>query len=150
VPPTDDDHTCPRSSLVRDGSPRTSTQRDAGLARAVEEGLAQQPVPQSLQSLFTPQPDKQADDVPSDTDEQVAAEGHPTEVLFEAEDKINIDFQEAPIQLTTDTTLHRMHVLFILMQLRVAFVTEKGHVVGVVTRSTIKQALEDKNPFYGQ
>lgn len=58
--------------------------------------------------------------------------------------RLPVQFRSAPIQLLDDTPLDQVHMLFTTLCLRQGYVTSRGVLVGVVTRSDLKAAIAKK------
>jgi len=65
----------------------------------------------------------------------------------EAERLITVPYEYSPVQLQPSTPLPSIHLLFITLRLRVAYVTSNGRLAGSVTRSQVKTIIDDSSVF---
>ena len=58
--------------------------------------------------------------------------------------RIHLDYDPAVVTVLEDTSLQQLHLFFITLKLRYAFVTHFGITVGVVTREVLSNALKQQ------
>ncbi|KFD56436.1 hypothetical protein M514_02540 [Trichuris suis] len=83
------------------------------------------------------------------TDTEVARKAQEEWLRLHEGDAINydlLDVDPTPFQLVERTSLQKVHALFSLLRLNLAYVTELGRLVGVVGLKELRQAMEAPGP----
>jgi len=63
------------------------------------------------------------------------------------DNQITVPYEYSPVQLQPSTPLPSIHLLFITLRLRNAYVTTNGRLTGLITRSQIKTIIDDSSIF---
>lgn len=71
-----------------------------------------------------------------------------TEGLPGLDMRVGLTITSIPIQVSEDTPLSQIHMLFINLRLFQAYVTKNGKLLGIIKRRRLREVLDEKNSVF--